>query len=143
MAGKSDFFENALLKLIFNGTAIANIADNAASAPLTVLYLSLHTSDPGDSGNQSSNETTYTGYNRISIARTNAGWAVAGNQVSPAAAIEFGQCTVGGATITHAGIGVAGSGAGTLLYSGAVTPNIVVAPGVVPKLTPASVINED
>jgi hypothetical protein len=34
---KSDTFENDILKLIFNATAIANLADNAASAPLTSL----------------------------------------------------------------------------------------------------------
>jgi len=35
MAGKSTAFANELLKLIFNGTSIANIADNAASSPIT------------------------------------------------------------------------------------------------------------
>ena len=42
---KSSTFDNDLLKLIFNATAIANIADNAGSSPLTNLYLSLHTAD--------------------------------------------------------------------------------------------------
>lgn len=30
---KGDTFENDLLKLIFNATAIANLADNAATSP--------------------------------------------------------------------------------------------------------------
>lgn len=34
---KGNTFENDLLKLIFQGVAIANIADNAASSPLTNL----------------------------------------------------------------------------------------------------------
>ena len=38
---------NNLLKLIFNAVAWANMADNAAASPLTNLYLSLHTADPG------------------------------------------------------------------------------------------------
>lgn len=42
---KSITFDNDFLKLIFNATAIANIADNAATAPLTNIYLSLHTAD--------------------------------------------------------------------------------------------------
>jgi hypothetical protein len=42
--------ENAVLKLIFNATAWANFADNAATAPLTNLYMGLHTNDP-TSGN--------------------------------------------------------------------------------------------
>jgi len=36
---KSNAFENSLLKLIFNATAIANLADNAATSPLTNLYV--------------------------------------------------------------------------------------------------------
>ena len=31
MAGKTDVFENDILKLIFNAVAIANFADNAAT----------------------------------------------------------------------------------------------------------------
>jgi hypothetical protein len=45
---KGNTFENDLLKLIFNATAIANLADNASSSPFTNLYVSLHTSDPGE-----------------------------------------------------------------------------------------------
>ena len=43
-------FENDLMKLIFNGTAITSIADNAASSPFTSYYISLHTADPGEDG---------------------------------------------------------------------------------------------
>ncbi len=35
MAGKSTAFANELLKLIFNGTSIANIADNASASTIT------------------------------------------------------------------------------------------------------------
>jgi len=49
---KGNTFENDLLKLIFNATAIAGIADNAGSSPLTSLYVSLHTDDPGEAGDQ-------------------------------------------------------------------------------------------
>ena len=66
---KGDTFENDLLKLIFNGTAIANIADNAATSPLTNLFVALHTADPGETGNQSTNEVSYTGYARATVAR--------------------------------------------------------------------------
>ena len=59
---KSNTFENELLALIFNGTGIANLADNAVSGPLTNLYLALHTADPGEGGDQSTNEISYTGY---------------------------------------------------------------------------------
>lgn len=143
MAGKSDTFENDLLKLIFNATAIANMADNAATSPLTNLYVSLHTADPTDAGTQTSNETSYTGYARVSVARNGTGWTITGNSVSPTANIDFPQCTAGTATITHVGVGTASSGAGKLLYAGAVTPSIAVAAGVVPRITTASTITED
>lgn len=136
-------FENDLAKLIFNATAIANIADNAATSPLTNLVVTLHTGDPGEAGDQTTSETTYTSYARVSVARTSGGWTVTGNSVSPAATISFPQCTGGTATITHVGIGTATSGAGKLLCKGAVSPNISVSNGVTPQLTTASTITFD
>ncbi|MBI3678103.1 MAG: hypothetical protein HY243_15955 [Proteobacteria bacterium] len=140
---KGDTFENDLLKLIFNAAAIANIADNAATSPLTNLYVSLHTADPGEAGNQTTSETTYTGYSRVAVARASGGWAITANSVSPVATINFPACTGGTATITFVGIGTASSGAGKLLYSGAVSPNISVSSGVTPAITTASTITED
>lgn len=140
---KGNTFENDCLKLIFNGTAIANIADNAASSPLTNVYLSLHTSDPGEAGDQTTNETTYGSYARVAVARSGVGWVVTGNSVSPGANVDFTQCTSGTATITHAAIGTASSGSGKILYSGALTPNISVAAGVTPRVTTSSTITED
>lgn len=144
IAGKSDVFENDLLKLIFNGTAIANLADNAATSPLTNLYVSLHTADPTEEGNQSSNETAYTGYARIAVARSGSGWTVTNNSVSPTANIEFGECTASaGSAITFVGIGTAASGTGKLLYAGALTPNINMAVGVIPRIKTSSTITEN
>lgn len=135
---KGATFDNDLLKMIFNATAIANLADNAASSPLTNLYVSLHTADPTSAGNQTSNETSYTSYARVAVARTTGGWTVTTNSVSPAATISFPACTGGTATITYLGIGTASSGTGKLLYSGTVSPNIAVASGVTPQLTTAT-----
>lgn len=140
---KGNTFENDLLKLIFNATAIANMADNAASSPLTNLYVSLHTADPGEAGDQTTSEATYTSYARVAVARTSGGWTVTANSVSPAASIDFPAATGGTNTITHWAVGTASSGAGKLLYSGTVTPNIAVSSGVTPKLTTASTITED
>ena len=140
---KSNAFENSLLKLIFNATAIANLADNAASSPLTNLYVSLHTADPGEAGDQSTSEATYTGYARVAVARTTGGWTVTNNSVSPVANIDFPNCTGGTNTITYFGVGTAASGAGVLYYSGTVTPSIAVSSGVTPRLTTASTITED
>jgi hypothetical protein len=141
---KGDTFENDFLKLIFNAIAIANIADNAAGSPLTSLFVSLHTADPGEAGSQTTSETAYTGYARIGVLRTSGGWTVTGNSVSPAANIDFGECTAApGAAITHFGVGTLVSGAGKLLYSGTVTPNITMAVGVIPRLKTTSTITED
>lgn len=141
---KSNTFETDLLQLIFNGTAIANLADNAASAPLTNLYLALHTADPGEAGVQTTNEISYTGYARVAVARTTGGWSVSSGSVSPLAAVNFGEMTGGaGGTATHASIGTAASGAGKVLYKGALTPNIAVAIGVTPSIKTTSTITED
>src|SRR3954466_1466757 len=100
MAGKGATFENDLLKLIFNATAIANIADNAATSPLTNLYLSLHTASPGAAGSQTTNEAAYTSYARVAQARTSGGWTVSGQSVTLAAQANFPAATGGSETET-------------------------------------------
>ncbi|MBX3653196.1 MAG: hypothetical protein KF686_03360 [Ramlibacter sp.] len=141
---KGNTFENDLLKLIFNGTTIANLADNAASGPLTNLYLALHTADPGEAGDQTTSEVAYTGYARMAVARTSGGWTVTGNSVSPVTAIDFPEKTGGSdGTATHCSIGTASSGAGKILYSGALTPNVSYANGVIPRIKTTSTITED
>ncbi len=131
--GKGATFDNDLLKLIFNATAIANIADNASSSPLTNLYLALHTADPTAAGNQTSSEATYTSYTRIAVARTSGGWTVSTNTVSNTALAQFPQCTGGSNTITYVSIGTASSGAGKLLYSGALNSSLAVSNLVQPQ----------
>lgn len=143
---KSDAFEADLLKLIFNGTAIGNLADNAASSPLGSLYVALHTADPGEAGTQSTSECTYTGYARIAVARTSGGWAVTGTsptKVSPVANIVFGACSAGVQTATHFSIGTTLSSAGKVLYSGPLNAPIAISPGVQPFLTTDTVVTED
>lgn len=140
---KGDTFENDWLKLIFNATAIANIADNASSAPLTSLWVALHTADPGEAGTQATNEATYTSYARVGVARTGSGWTVTGNSVSPAANIDFPICTGGSNTITFFSVGTGNTGATKILYSGTVSPSISVTTGTTPRLTTASAITED
>jgi hypothetical protein len=141
--GKSTTFDNDLLKLIFNATAIANIADNAATSPLTNLYVALHTADPGAGGTQSTSECTYTSYARVAVARTTGGWtASSAASTSPVAAITFPAGTGGSGTATYFSVGVASSGATKILYSGAISPSIVTGNGVTPQLTTASTITE-
>lgn len=141
--GKGNTFSNDMVKLIFNATAIANIADNAASAPLTNLYVSLHTANPGAAGTQATSEAAYTSYARVAVARTTGGWTAASSQTtSPVSAITFPTATGGSETETFFGVGVASSGATKLLYSGAVSPTIAVSSGVIPQLTTATTVTE-
>ncbi len=140
---KGNTFENDLVKLIFNATAIANIADNAASSPLTNLYVSLHTADPGEAGSQTTSECAYTSYARVAVARTSGGWTVTNNSVSPAANIDFPEATGGTETATYFAVGTATSGTGKILYSGTISPSISISSGVTPRLTTSTAITED
>lgn len=133
MAGKGDTFENDLLKLIFQAIAIANIADNAATSPLTNLFISLHTASPGEAGNQQTSEATYTSYARVSVARTSGGWTVSTNSATNAAAINFPACTGGSNTITDFAVGTLTSGAGKILYFGSLTASLSVSNGITPS----------
>lgn len=118
---KSNQWENDLLLLVFNNTNAANIGDATGLRGSTTagsLFLALHTADPGEAGDQTTNEATYTGYARIAIARSGAGFTVSTNNVVNAALAAFAACTGGSNTITHWSLGVATSGASKILYKG-------------------------
>lgn len=140
---KGNTFENDILKLIFNGTAIANLADNAGASPLTDLYLALHTADPGEAGSQTTNECAYTSYARKAVARSGVGFTVSGNSAVLAANQDFPAATGGSETATHFSVGTASSGAGKILYKGAISPTIAISTGVTPRLTTGTTITED
>jgi len=141
---KGNTFENDLLKLMFNATAIANIADNAASSPLTNLYVSLHTGDPGEAGDQTTNECDYEAYARVAVARTAGGWSVAANEAANVAAITFPKCTNGANTVTHFAIGTNATLSGKLLYSGALTSSLAVSLNVQPEFAAGALtVTED
>lgn len=143
---KSNSLENSLLLLLFNNSNIANIGDATGlrgSSTAGSLYLSLHTADPGEAGSQTTSECTYGPYARVALARSGVGFTVTANSVSPAANVDFPSATSGSETATHWGVGTASSGAGVLLYSGAISPNIVISTGVQPRLTTATAVTED
>lgn len=143
---KTNAFENSLLLLVFNNTDIANIGDAGGlqnSATAGSFYLSLHTSDPGEAGDQTTNEIGYTNYARVAVARSGAGFTVTNSSVVLAANADFPAGGGGSGTATHFGLGTASSGAGVLLYKGTVTPNIVCGSGITPRLTTGTTITED
>jgi len=139
---KSNSFENAFLKLILHGVDIANIADNAAASPAANLSIALHTADPGEAGDQSTNEATYTGYVRQDVARSAAGFDITDNVGSLASDVLFPSPSAGTETLTHFSIG---TGVGdVMLWSGAFSPVAAIVPGgQAPNLTTGTTITED
>ena len=141
--GKATTFDNDLLKLILNATPIANIADNAATSPLTNLYFALHTADPGVGGAQNTSETTYSGYARVAVARTTAGFTVSGNSCVLVNPVNFGTpADSAGVSLTWFSIGIALSGAGKILYRGPLSPTITIVVGTLPQMTTGTTITE-
>lgn len=117
--------ETDILSLIFKS------GGNAWSADAN-FHISLHTADPGESGDQTTSEATYTSYARVAVSRTT-GFSVSANVAFNPATISFPAATGGSNTITHFGIGTSASGAGRLLFSGALTSSLAVSSGITPQ----------
>jgi hypothetical protein len=134
---KSNTTENDVLLNIFQNT------DFSWDAGVT-LYVSLHTSDPGEAGIQTTNETGYGSYARQAVARDATGWDVVGNVASNDDLIQFPQCSGTPQTITHVGIGTTLAAGGQLLYSGALSASLAVSAGIQPQFAiGALTITED
>lgn len=144
---KSNTAENEMLLHYFNNQNIANIGDATGLRGSTAagnFYACLHTSDPGEAGSALTGELSYTGYARQAIPRSAGGFTVSGASVSLTANVDFPKMTGGtGGTVTHFSIVKEVSGASVILYSGAVSPTIVVANGVIPRLETGTTITED
>ena len=131
----SNASETNLLRLLFNNVDWANVGDAGGlqnSAAAGNLYVSLHSADPGDTGNQTTSEISYTGYARVAVERSSGGWTVSGNQVSNAATVQFGECTSGSATATHFAVGLAATSTGDILYSGSLSASRSISSGITP-----------
>lgn len=132
----SNSLETALLTLFFNNTNIANIGDATGLRGSTAagsFYISLHTADPGEAGTAVTNETAYTNYARVAVARSTAGFTVSGNSVTNAAAVSFPAGGATGATVTHFGVVETASGAGALHFKGALGSPLAVSSGITPS----------
>jgi hypothetical protein len=123
MSAKGNTFENDVVLLTFNGTAYSWNANSD-------LYVSLHTGDPGEAGSQTTSECAFGSYARVTVARSGAGFTVSGDTASNTAVISFPECTSGSETVTHVAIGTAASGAGQILYKGALTASRAVSSGI-------------
>ena len=102
---------------------------------ITQLFLSLHTSSPGIGGSQATNETSYTNYTRIPVQRQLSLWGASAGVVVNNNLIQFPQCGASGATITHVAIGTLVSGAGLVLYEGALNSSLAVSNLIQPQFS--------
>jgi len=133
----SNLMETKILELIFKNLAFANVGDAGGLQPSAAagsLYVSLHTANPDEDGNQSVNECAYAGpYARVAVARSAAGWTVAVANASNTAAVTFPACTGGSETATHFGVGVGASGGTALLFYAALDSNLAISNGITPE----------
>lgn len=132
---KSNATETDLLSLVFTATALS-------WAAATELDIHLHTADPGEAGNSSTNEATYGGYTLITVDRAGTDWTVTGNTVTNDNLIQFPQCTSGSNTITH--VSITPQGSTQILYSGALNSSLSVSTGIQPQFAAGALsITED
>lgn len=131
---KSTDASNRVVNLLYRATAWPNVADNAASSPLTNTYVAFHTGNlTAATNSQAENETAYTNYARQAVARST-GWASAsGGATSNVADISFPQCGVTGATLSHVSVGTTVSGATPVWHYGALNASLAVSSGITPQ----------
>ena len=130
----TDAMEGKILSLYFENANAANIGDATglrASSTAGSVYASLHTSDPGETGDQTTNETAYTNYARVAIGRSTSAWSVAAGVADNDAAVTFPAGGASGSTITHVALGSATSGAGNRDMNG--TASLAVSSGITPE----------
>ncbi len=130
-AAEADLLELIFLNVDF--AHIGNINGLRGSTSAGSFYISLHTADPGESGNQTTNEASYTGYARVAVARSGSGFTLTTSTISNTALVQFAQCTGGSNTLTHFGIGTDLSGSGNLIFKGALTSSLSVSNGIQPQ----------
>lgn len=136
---KGNTTENNFVDFVFNATAMPSYG--------AILYIAYHTADPGEAGAQNTNEAAYPDYARVGLVRTATGFTVSGNQASNALEATFPECNAsfgaGTETITHVSIGTASTGAGQILYSGALTQSIIVSALQTPRFPIGAIIVQE
>jgi hypothetical protein len=142
MGSKTDAFETLVLQHVFNNTDIANIGDATGlrgSSAAGSLFIALCTSSTVASDSANGTAASYTGYARVAVARTTAGWVVAGNSASNNATVTFGECTAGSATIRYVEVWTAASG-GTRLYWSQLNTDLNVSVGITPEFAAGALV---
>lgn len=132
----TNVFENGLLSLILENANYANVGDATGlrgSSTAGVFYISLHTGNPNETGNQTTSEAAYTSYARVSVARASAQWTVASGVADNDNSIAFPAATGGSESESHFGIGSDASGTGNLFLWGALAASLAVSSGITPS----------
>ncbi len=130
----SDLAQQALLDHLFLNVAWPNFGDAAGLQPSAApgnLYIALHTAAPTS---QATFEATYTGYARVAVPRSGAGWTRTLQQVRNAALVTFPICTAGASLVTHVTIGTVIAGAGQVITTQALAAAVPVTAGITPQL---------
>ncbi len=132
---------NRILNLMYSATAWATVADNAASTPLTNVYVGLHTGLLTPANNdQHENEVNYTNYARVARARSTGFTAASGGSISNAALLQFPQSGLVGATLHTVSTGTtSGTGTTPVWHYGALNSPITI--GASASITPQFLAN--
>lgn len=130
---------NNFLNLLYRRVAWANVADDAASSPITQIKMRLATASYVASDNGAANEATYTNYAAVDVPRSTSGWdAASGGAIQNTDPVEFAQCGASGNTITSAAA-TKGAGASDIFHYGDLNASIAVSNQIQPRF-PAGAI---
>lgn len=142
---KVNTLEKEVLELIFNNTGIAELGDATGVLPSATtgnLYVALYTVMPTDS--TAGTEATYTGYARVAVPRTTAGWTVTGTDptyVYNTANITFPSST---SSETIVGCGICFTSTSNPKYYLTFVNSLSVISGSIPRIQAGQLkINED
>lgn len=144
--GFSDDYERFVLRLLFRNEDIIELGDAGGcigSSTAGSLYVALHTADPTEGGDQTTNEVAYTSYARVAVARSSTDWTSVGNVISNASLVQFPTCTGGSATVTHFSVGV-DDGTATftprIIAYGALASPLTIVSGIQPQFAAGSLV---
>ncbi len=136
-SGMSDASEILFITLLFNNTDWANFGDASGiqnSASAGSLFVGLSTGTLSDTSTQTTTQAAYGAYTRVAVARSGAGWTASAGTASNTAATTFPAASSGSETETDFTVGlITGTGAGDVLYWGALTASLAVSTGITPS----------
>jgi hypothetical protein len=142
----SNTMESAILSLLLENTNIANVGDSTGLRGSSVagsVYVALHTADPGEAGDQTASECTFTGYARVAVARGSATWTASGTaptQITNDATIAFAACSAGSNSATYFSVGLVSGGASAIIFRGALTAPLAISVGITPSFAAGTLV---